>query len=117
MIGDSYTAEGREIIKYAVGARGIPEATVLNCGKGQKEVATFCNAFMIRVLDLDDGHREAMGHPAGVVVSAALAIGENIGASGAEVINAIVVGYEVYARIGKTIRECLNKCVVLAAEA
>jgi 2-methylcitrate dehydratase PrpD len=103
MIGGSSTAEGREIIKYAAGAKGVPEATVLGCGKVQKEVAAFCNAFMIRVSDLDDGHREAMGHPAGVVFATALAIGEHIGASGAEVITAIVVGYEVYVRIGKTI--------------
>jgi 2-methylcitrate dehydratase PrpD len=103
MIGGRYMAEGKEMAKYAAGAKNIPEATVPGCGKVEKGVAAFSNAFMIRVSDLDDGHREAMGHPAGVVVSTALAIGESIGASGAEIINAIVVGYEVYARIGKTI--------------
>lgn len=103
MISGRYMPEGRDIAKYAAGAKGIPEATVLGCGKVQKEVAAFSNAFMIRVSDLDDGHREAMGHPAGVVVATALAIGEDIRASGAEVITAIVAGYEVYVRVGKVI--------------
>jgi 2-methylcitrate dehydratase PrpD len=44
-----------------------------------------------------------MGHPAGVVVSTALAVGESSGAGGAEIINAIVVGYEIYVRLGQTI--------------
>ncbi|MBU2699629.1 2-methylcitrate dehydratase PrpD [Sporomusaceae bacterium BoRhaA] len=103
MISGRYMTEGKQMARYAIGTMGIPESTVIGCGKVQKEVAAFCNAFMIRVSDLDDGHREAMGHPAGVVVSTALAIGEHIGASGADVINAIVVGYEIYARLGKII--------------
>ena len=103
MIGARYTAEGKEIVKYAVGLKGIAEATVPGCGRVQKEAAAFCNAFLIRLSDLDDGHREAMGHPAGVMVATALAVGEKAGASGADVITAIVVGYEVYARVGKAI--------------
>jgi len=103
LIAGRYMPEGKEMIKYAAGASAVPEATVPAFGKVQREMAAFTNAFMIRVSDLDDGHREAMGHPAGVVVAAALAVGEAVGASGADVITAIVVGYEVYARVGITI--------------
>ncbi|HEX9899898.1 MAG TPA: MmgE/PrpD family protein [Candidatus Methylomirabilis sp.] len=55
-----------------------------------------CNA--ASALDLDDGHRMAMGHPGAVVIPAALAIAEMTGATGREFLAAIVAGYEVAVR-------------------
>ncbi len=55
-----------------------------------------CNA--ASALDLDDGHRLAMGHPGAVVIPAALAIAEVTGVSGREFLAAIVAGYEVAVR-------------------
>lgn len=55
-----------------------------------------CNA--ASALDLDDGHRMAMGHPGAVVIPAALAIAETTGATGREFLAAIVAGYEVAVR-------------------
>ena len=55
-----------------------------------------CNA--ASALDLDDGHRMAMGHPGAAVIPAALAVAETTGATGREFLAAIVAGYEVAVR-------------------
>lgn len=55
-----------------------------------------CNA--ASALDLDDGHRMAMGHPGAAVIPAALAIAETTGATGQEFLSAVVAGYEVAVR-------------------
>ncbi|HYL80054.1 MAG TPA: MmgE/PrpD family protein, partial [Candidatus Acidoferrum sp.] len=55
-----------------------------------------CNA--ASALDLDDGHRMAMGHPGAAVIPAALAVAETTGATGREFLAAVVAGYEVAVR-------------------
>lgn len=62
--------------------------------------AAYANAAAVSALDIDDGHRLAMGHPGAAVVPAALALAEARGASGQEVITAIVAGYEIAVRLG-----------------
>ena len=44
--------------------------------------------------ELDDTHDASMSHPGTVVISAALAVGNEVGASGPELMTAIVAGYE-----------------------
>lgn len=55
-----------------------------------------CNAGS--ALDLDDGHRMAMGHPGAAVIPAALAVAETAGATGRELLAGIVAGYDVAVR-------------------
>ncbi|MDR7166939.1 2-methylcitrate dehydratase PrpD [Nocardia kruczakiae] len=62
--------------------------------------AAFVNATFGHGFEYDDAHRASSSHPGSCVVSAALAIGEELGASMREVITGIVAGYEVYTRIG-----------------
>lgn len=50
-------------------------------------------------LELDDGFRAGSVHPGTVVVPAALTVGAARGASGADLLRAIVIGYEVICRI------------------
>lgn len=103
VIGGRYTYKGEAIANY-VSQRSAPtEATVIGFGKAPREVTAFANAAMSRVLDLDDGHRFAMGHPGCVVVPTVLALGEATGASGRDAIDALVAGYEVYVRLGTAI--------------
>jgi 2-methylcitrate dehydratase PrpD len=61
--------------------------------------AAWVNCTAASALDLDDGHRMAMGHPGAVVIPAALAIAEGTGVSGREFLGAIVAGYEVAVRV------------------
>jgi 2-methylcitrate dehydratase PrpD len=62
--------------------------------------AAFVNATFGHGFEYDDAHRASSSHPGSCVVSAALAVGEELGATMREVITGIVAGYEVYTRIG-----------------
>ncbi|MFF2319270.1 MmgE/PrpD family protein [Arthrobacter sp. NPDC058097] len=62
--------------------------------------AAFVNATYGHSFEYDDAHRSSSSHPGSTVVSAALAVGEEIGATMREVITGIVAGYEIYTRIG-----------------
>jgi 2-methylcitrate dehydratase PrpD len=62
--------------------------------------AAWANGVLANVLDMDDGHRLTKGHPGAIVIPAALAVAESIGASEDELLAAIVVGYEVAIRAG-----------------
>lgn len=60
--------------------------------------ATWVNGTYASALDMDDGHRMAMGHPGANVIPAALAVAEQTGATGREFLAALVAGYEVAVR-------------------
>ncbi|MZR30733.1 MmgE/PrpD family protein [Sneathiella litorea] len=63
--------------------------------------AAFSNAAAVSILDIDDGHRLAMGHPGAAVVPTALAIADEVGAGTKELYEAIVAGYEISVRLGE----------------
>ncbi|MDI6763827.1 MAG: MmgE/PrpD family protein [Thermodesulfobacteriota bacterium] len=72
---------------------------------GQKKKMDPLNAVLINGtagtwLELDEGNQFARGHAGVHVVPAALAIGEERGASGKELLTAIILGYEIACRIG-----------------
>ena len=52
-------------------------------------------------LELDEGNLFAKGHPGIQVVPAAVAVAQEIGASGADLLLAVTLGYEVSARISR----------------
>jgi 2-methylcitrate dehydratase PrpD len=62
--------------------------------------AAFLNATFGHGFEYDDAHRASSSHPGSCLVSAALAVGEELGATMREVITGMVAGYEVYTRIG-----------------
>ncbi|GAB3150392.1 MmgE/PrpD family protein [Amycolatopsis stemonae] len=62
--------------------------------------AAFVNATFGHGFEYDDAHRASSSHPGSCVVSAALAVGEELGVTMREVLTGIVAGYEVYTRIG-----------------
>ncbi len=61
--------------------------------------AAFLNGALAHSLDFDDTHAAASLHPGAPVIPAALAAGEMAGASGADVLAAIIAGYEVTCRV------------------
>ena len=74
-------------------------ATVIGSAKPLSVTgATWVNGASASALDMDDGHRMAMGHPGASVIPAALAMAERTGASGREFLAALVAGYEVAVR-------------------
>src|SRR2546429_1522072 len=66
--------------------------------------ATFMNVTFGSSFDADDTHVGAMLHPGVAVWSAALTIAEHVGASGPEVLAAVVAGYETIIRIGLSLQ-------------
>ncbi len=61
--------------------------------------AAFLNGALGHSLDFDDTHAAGSLHPGAPVIPAALAAGEMVGASGAEVLSGMVAGYEVTCRV------------------
>jgi 2-methylcitrate dehydratase PrpD len=61
--------------------------------------AAFLNGALAHSLDFDDTHAAGSLHPGAPVIPAALAAGEMAGASGADVLAAIIAGYDVTCRI------------------
>ena len=64
------------------------------------EAAAFVNGGLGNIFEMDDLHRTSIVHPGDVVIPAALALAEDMGANGPAVLDAIVRGYEAAIRIG-----------------
>ena len=64
-------------------------------------VAAMANAAASHVAEQDDLHNSSVLHPATVVFPPALAVAQAIGASGSELLAAVVAGYEVGVRVGE----------------
>lgn len=83
---------------------GTGEATVFGDTKTwTPAVAALLNGAFGHSLDFDDTHADSSLHPSAPVVPAAFAVGEMVGASGREVLTAIVAGYEVCCRLGNAL--------------
>ena len=63
-------------------------------------MAAFANGTAAHAFELDDVHEEAVNHPGAVVVPAALAVAEELDASGLTFLEAVVAGYEAMGRAG-----------------
>ncbi|NIA69392.1 MmgE/PrpD family protein [Pelagibius litoralis] len=61
--------------------------------------AAFANSAAASMMDLDDGHRAAAGHPGACIIPAVLATAESCGADAERVLTAIALGYEIAIRI------------------
>ncbi len=61
--------------------------------------AAMMNAAAACAQDLDDGHRDAGGHPGASIIPAGLASAEAVGADGTRFLAAVVIGYEIGVRI------------------
>lgn len=62
--------------------------------------AALANGMLCHALDFDDTHEASLCHIGTVVVPAALAVAQVMGASGGELLAAVVAGSEIVARIG-----------------
>ena len=79
------------------------QATVL--GRSEKldmGSAALVNGITSHTFDFDDTHLKTIIHPAGPVASAVLALAEQRGLAGRDVIDALVLGIDVACRVGNT---------------
>ena len=78
-----------------------PEATILYSGQSAPCAhAAACNTFIANSSGMEDGSRFAGAHPSSGIIPPALSAAEASIASGADLITAVVLAYEVYLRIG-----------------
>ncbi len=101
-IGGARTEVGRIAAQFAVERLPGREATiVLHGSKASAAGAAFANGCAANGLDTDDSARYAYGHAGAQIFPTALALAEARGAAGAEMLAALVVGYEVAHRMGR----------------
>ena len=83
---------------------GQPEATVVNRSlKTWAHDAAFVNATFGHACEIDDHIDTGGGHPGAYSTAVSLALAEKIRANGQAIITAIVAGYEVGWRMGRTL--------------
>lgn len=85
--------------RYARALGGLSECTIVGTGERTSAAnAAYVNGSMANALDNDETFFNG-SHPAAMAIWAALPLAERAGASGADVIAAVTVGYDVAARV------------------
>lgn len=102
-LGATELIPSRIITEFFGSLNGTQEATVWSSWRRQPVLhACYVNASLSNMLDYDDTY-SYIAHPGSAVIPAAVAMAEKLRLSGRELINAIVLGYEVSLRIGTAI--------------
>lgn len=102
-----HLGSSKVVRRFATATHGGDEATILD-GSGDRlgiRGATLLNATAGNALDIDDGHRLVKGHPAAIVIPPALAAAEAADATVRDLLEAVLVGYELGVRAGLAIHE------------
>jgi 2-methylcitrate dehydratase PrpD len=83
---------------------GVDEAAVFGHGfRAPATEAALVNGTSGHALDFDDVNMSMRGHPSVPLLPAVLALGEKLGATGRDVVDAFVLGFEVECKIGRLI--------------
>ncbi len=91
---------GRLAAAFARDQGGTPEASIVGHGfKSSASMAALANGTMGYACDVEPHHPEAILHPIAIMVPVALAMAERTGATGADLIAAVVLGCEVEYRV------------------
>lgn len=99
-LGGLRTESGQIALRYVDRLGGHPRATVI--GRRERSAATsaaYANARLANVLDADDTFPTS-AHFGNATVFGALALAEDLDRSGADLVTAIAVGFDLGARIG-----------------
>ncbi len=108
-VAGSQTESGRIAREFAAKTGGVPEATLIPSGDRVPAVhAAFANAIASHSVELDDVDLMALFHFSPPVVSAALAAAERVGASGRDLVAAVVAGCEMMARLSEALNPSLR---------
>lgn len=87
--------------RHALATGGGGACTVVgSADPASPAMAAFANGTAAHAFELDDVHEEAVNHPGAVVVPVALAVAEELDASGLAFLEAVVAGYEAMGRAG-----------------
>ncbi|MDE2940015.1 MAG: MmgE/PrpD family protein [Chloroflexota bacterium] len=102
ILAGSRLEENANLARLAPTLSGAGHATIFGhqVGRVQPVFAALVNATAGVALELDEGSRLGGGHPSIHVTPGAIAVAEEMGASGKAALEAVIVGYEVTSRIG-----------------
>src|SRR5262245_15746856 len=100
MVSGCQLRPGQMAIGYVASLGGVPEASVVGAQMRTSAVnAALANGMLAHADETDDSHAPSRTHPGCAVIPAALAIAERTHAPGAVFLAAVVLGYDVAARI------------------
>src|SRR5262245_17090633 len=100
MISGARLGPGRLAIDYVTKLGGAREASVVGTRLLTCPVhAALANGMLAHADETDDSHAPSRNHPGCAVVPGALAVAESTHASGEQLIRAVVLGYDVAARV------------------
>lgn len=100
-LSGSTTEVAGKIGEFSVKRGGPGKAVIWGIGaETRPDYAALANGTMTFHLELDDVHRTSHTHPGVSVIPAALALCEEYGLSGRELIESVVLGYDVVIRVG-----------------
>ncbi|MBZ0250290.1 MAG: MmgE/PrpD family protein [Burkholderiales bacterium] len=100
-VGAARHAAAQAALDAAAMLQPAPQAAVL--GRTERidmASAALVNGISSHLFDFDDTHLKTIIHPAGPVASALLALAEVTGASGRQLVDALVLGIDVSCRLG-----------------
>jgi 2-methylcitrate dehydratase PrpD len=102
MVGAVGTPTGERILTMTRQRAGTGRTTTVGLsGKYRAEDSALANGTLAHLLEFDDGHRPSDNHLGCVVVPTALVMAQETGASLADCLAAIVIGYDVMGRVGE----------------
>lgn len=87
---------GAEVVDDAKSA-----SVVGHVGGWRSAWTAFAHGVIAHCRDFDDTFPDSVVHPGSIVIPVAMALAEEVGANDDEILTAIVVGYEVAARLGR----------------
>ena len=100
MVSGSRLAAGRKCIPYVANLAGRSTCTVVATPLLTTPIdAALANGMFAHADETDDSHAPSLTHPGCAVVPAALAVAEQHGRSGTELLRAVVLGYDIGTRI------------------
>jgi 2-methylcitrate dehydratase PrpD len=100
MVSGSRLLPGRQAIRYVKAVGGLEQAGVVGTHLVTSCVgAALANGMFGHADETDDTHPPSLTHPGTSVVPAAMAIGEMRGSTGLQVLRAMVLGYDICARL------------------
>ncbi len=102
ILAGSVEPPARIVSSWILQEGGAPKATLIGQGyRSSAAAAALANGTAGHALDYDDVSPPMIGHPSVPLVPALLAAAEVVGANGAQVVAAYVIGLDVEARLGR----------------
>lgn len=101
MFGGSVLESTATVLSLTADLGGVGQSTLVDGRLASAPWAALVNATSGHGVELDDTDNASSSHPGNVIVPVALALAELTGASGRDLIVAVVAGYDAMLRIGR----------------